>query len=428
MVRQTSMRRRFLVTSILLSALVAVSLSTVLVVNASIDILAIQQRTVDTAANALSVILVEQLDRGGAAKPSIPESAITTVDAHASVVLPDGSVREFGRAQDGPVFTSQLITTVNGGQITVNVEKSKSSSLRGIFALTVFTILLSFIAVGAAAWMASRLVGRLVAPLDELARTAETLGSGDARPSGRRYGIPELDRVAEVLDIGVARTNALLEEERQFAADVSHQLRTPLTALLLRLEEIQELTQTSEVRAEASAAVEQIERLVTVVEDLTALHSDARPGPTGPLTIDDLVGSQLSEWEPAFAAANRKLASSGTAGLIAHATRGAQTQVLATLLENALAHGEGTVTVSARAATDGWLIIDVTDQGNGVPEEMGDRIFQRGISGTPGHSGLGLALARTLVSADGGRLELRSFKPTTFSIFLPSESLTDAVD
>ena len=427
MVGQSSMRRRFLVTSILLSSLVAVSLSTVLVVNASIDILAIQQRTVDTTAKALSVVVSQQLEAGRGADPLPSDSALATADAHATITLPNGSIRELGPLQEGSVFTSELTTSVVGGALVVAVEKSKSSSLRGIVALTVFTVLLSILAVGVAAWMASRVVGRLVAPLDELARTAETLGSGDARPSGRRYGIPELDRVAEVLDDGVARTNALLEQEREFAADVSHQLRTPLAALLLRLEEIQQLTRKPEVKAEATAAVEQVERLVTVVEDLTALHFDPRAPQIGSLSIDELVTSQITEWEPAYAAAARQVTFPGAHELRVRATRGAQTQVLATLLENALVHGQGRVTVRAWDATDGWVVLDVIDEGHGIPEAIGERIFDRGVSGAPGRTGLGLALARTLVSADGGRLELRSSKPTTFSIFLPAVAAPEVV-
>src|SRR5215510_11709589 len=72
---------------------------------------------------------------------------------------------------------------------------------------------------------------RLARPIQDLARAADRIGSGDARPVGRRYGIAELDRVAEGLDNAAQRVTDLISAEQDFAVDASHQLRTPLTAL-----------------------------------------------------------------------------------------------------------------------------------------------------------------------------------------------------
>ena len=79
---------------------------------------------------------------------------------------------------------------------------------------------------------------RLARPVRDLARAADRIGSGDARPVGRRYGIAELDRVAEGLDNSAKRVSDLISAEQDFAVDASHQLRTPLTALSMRLEEM----------------------------------------------------------------------------------------------------------------------------------------------------------------------------------------------
>src|SRR5258705_348202 len=101
------------------------------------------------------------------------------------------------------------------------------------------------------------------------AEDAERLGSGDARPLGRRYGIPELDQVAEGLDGSAQRITDLLSAGRDFAADASHQLRTPLTALSMRLEEmIGSADQPEVVREEGAAALAQTERLAQVVSQL----------------------------------------------------------------------------------------------------------------------------------------------------------------
>ena len=110
---------------------------------------------------------------------------------------------------------------------------------------------------------------RLTRPLEELAEAADRLGSGDARPLGRRYGIPELDQVAEGLDGSAQRITDLLSAGRDFAADASHQLRTPLTALSMRLEEmIASAEEPDVVREEGAAALAQTERLAEVVGQL----------------------------------------------------------------------------------------------------------------------------------------------------------------
>src|SRR5579875_2396154 len=90
-------------------------------------------------------------------------------------------------------------------------------------------------AVVAAAVVQARFLSR---PVEELAEAADRLRSGDPRPIGRRYGVAELDQVADGLDSAGRRVTSLLTAERELAVDASHQLRTPLTALSMRLEEV----------------------------------------------------------------------------------------------------------------------------------------------------------------------------------------------
>jgi hypothetical protein len=90
-------------------------------------------------------------------------------------------------------------------------------------------------------------------------------------------------------------------------------------------------------------------------------------------------------------------------------------------LENALHHGGGTVVIRRRTTgttPGGSVVIEVSDEGPGIPEELGARVFERAVSGRSG-TGLGLALARDLAEAGGGRLELISRRPATFAVFLP---------
>jgi signal transduction histidine kinase len=264
--------------------------------------------------------------------------------------------------------------------------------------------------------IASRAFGR---PLEELAEAAARLRSGDPRPLGRRYGLPELDQVADGLDSSARRVTSLLAAERELAVDASHQLRTPLTALSMRLEEVIAAADDPEaVREEGGAALAQAERLADVVSQLLDPARRAATGTASLTGIDRIVGQQVTEWEPAFRRSGRKLVVTGERGLRAHLTPGGLAQVLATLLDNALMHGAGTVTIRTSQNTKS-VVIEVEDEGKGVPPELVSRIFERTVSTRPEGTGLGLSLARTMAAADGGRVVLVRQRPPVFAVFLP---------
>ncbi len=274
-------------------------------------------------------------------------------------------------------------------------------------------------AVGVAVVLGLLYARRFTRPLEELARAADRLGLGDSSPLGRRYGIQELDRVAEGLDGSAQRINDLLSAERDFAVDASHQLRTPLTALSMRLEEMVASADYPEVvREEGAAALSQTERLADVVGQLLGRARRTSAGVPTVASVDEIVGQQVVEWEPAFRRANRRLAIGGEKGLLAFATPGGASQVIATLLDNALVHGAGTVTIRT-SRTRRSVVIEVRDEGTGVPAELAPRIFERSVSGSPTGTGLGLALARTIAAADGGQVVLVRPRPAVFALFLP---------
>jgi signal transduction histidine kinase len=283
-------------------------------------------------------------------------------------------------------------------------------------------------AVALAAWLAAVLARRMARPVEELAEAAGRLGAGDPRPLGRRYGVADLDQVADGLDSSARRLSSLLAADRELAVDASHQLRTPLTALSMRLEEmIAAADDPDVVREEGSAALAQAERLADVVSQLLSLSPARRAtAASAELTgIDEIVQQQVVEWEPAFRRAQRKLVVIGVRGLQAHVTPGGLAQVLATLLDNALMHGGGTVTIQTSQNARS-VVIEVRDEGKGVPPDLVSRIFERSVSGRPEGTGLGLALARTMAAADGGRVVLVKPKPATFAVFLPRHPLRPA--
>ena len=321
-----------------------------------------------------------------------------------------------GPVPEGDVYTG----TYTEGAVTVTAVIPASINAEKLRAQSMLVVAISILALGIAMLVAMFYARRITQPLEDFAEMAARIGTGDRRQLGRRYGVPELDAVAEVLDQGVSAFNDLLENERRVTTDASHQLRTPLTALSLRLEEILATDDLDVVHSEATAALGQVERLSGVVDEVVGVSRGTRVSANEPFGIDDLISSQITEWTPAFQAEGRRLVRVGTTGLVAVGLAGAQAQALATIIENSLAHGQGTTTIRLRASGS-WVVIEVSDDGPGVPAELDSTVFERHVSGTDS-SGLGLALARTLVSADGGRLEMMTARPAVFAMFLPART------
>jgi signal transduction histidine kinase len=356
-------------------------------------------------------------------RSGLPPDPIDAADAAHS--LPDRFVsisRDGGRPVTfgGPPGTGDVITaSAVTEDFRVTVVADDSVATEGVTEALVVTGSLALLAVGVAVGLAMFQARRLARPMQELAGAADRLGSGDAGPLGRRYGVAELDRVAEGLDESAQRISDMLTAEREFAADASHQLRTPLTALSMRLEEmVAAADQPAVVREEGAAALVQTERLAEVVSQLLGRTRSPAGGSRKRVSIDDVVAQQVVEWDPAFRRKNRKLEVAGDKNLRAYGKPGTLSQVIATLLDNALVHGAGTVTIRT-SRTPNSVVIEVRDEGKGVPAELVPRIFERSVSGKPGGTGLGLALARSIAAADGGNVVLVRPRPAVFAVFLP---------
>ena len=344
----------------------------------------------------------------------------STAPRHIQVSLPDGRTLVAGEEprpalRDSFVTDEDVIVILSISKDEVELQAWKAVGL--VFAVGAVAVAAS---VAVALWQASR----LAAPLVYLAASAEQLGAGQTRPRPRRSGVEEIDMVADELARSADRMAARLAVERQFAADASHQLRTPLTALSMRIEEIATTSSEEEVRVEAAVALEQVERLVGVVDALLGRTRRSLGAGTTLVRLGDVVEQQRDEWAPAFAKAGRRRVIVPRATAV-FATPGALSQVLATLLENSLIHGGGTTTLTVRPSEPGQtVVIEVRDEGDGVPEELAAHIFERSVGSGKG-TGIGLALARDLVAADGGRLELAQRVPAAFALFLQAAAEVD---
>jgi signal transduction histidine kinase len=356
----------------------------------------------------------------------------TGAETHVSVYTPAGHLR----AGSGPAAADSVVNAATGGDLAVGdvgndlvvaVPVMNGAKLTGIVraatphtevyrrtALTWMGMLgLAAVAVGASWLVARRLAARLARPLEELSSAAERLGDGDFTVRAHRAGIAEIDQVAETLDTTAQRIGETLERERTFSADASHQLRTPLTGLRLQLEAALEAPD-SELRSAITSGIASADQLERTIDDLLALARETR-SPRSVIDLATLLNELRQSWHGLLADQGRALRIDSREAPAPRAAAAAVRQILGVLLDNAVTHGRGTVTVTARDAGD-VLAIDVTDQGRGIDGDLD--LFARGRSSTNGH-GIGLALARSLAEAEGGRLRLSVPAPPTFTLLLP---------
>jgi signal transduction histidine kinase len=406
------MRRR-LISSTLAVVLVVIAVFGVsLVIVETRTISSSAQESVNSEAQRLSSIVESRLVGDEPVTKDVLRDQVD-VNRYAVIEIPGKDTLWLGKEPNGSVVRG---TATGGNHEKITVEEPATTVSREVGRTVLIIAAVALLAVLSAVLLAVRQANKLASPLTDLAETAERLGSGDPRPRHKRYAVPELDRVADVLDASAERITRMLTAERRLAADASHQLRTPLTALSMRLEEITLTDDLDTVKEEASIALTQVERLTDVVERLLTNSRDPRTGSAVTFDLDEVVKQQLEEWRPAYRSAGRPIVRSGKHGLRAVGTPGAVAQVMAALIENSLMHGGGRVAVRTRV-TGTQTVVEVTDEGPGVPPELGARIFERSISGR-NSTGIGLAVARDLAEADGGRLEMLQQKPPVFALFL----------
>jgi signal transduction histidine kinase len=264
------------------------------------------------------------------------------------------------------------------------------------------------LAAGLSAWQARRLAG----PLERLAEVSRRLGRGDLAARAGPQDVPEVDAVARALDQSAEEIARRTERERAFSANVAHQLRSPLTALDMRLEELAASGDPGVTR-EARAALDQTERLRRTTDDLLALARRGDAGLLAPIDVAALAADRVEAWSAAAGPGRRLRCAVPAGATAAMAARAAVEQALDVLLDNALRHGAGDVEVSA-ATRDGFVHLAVADAGR-----MGDDSAAAAFAPQPDGHGIGLPLARALLEAGGGRLTLAATAPTRFEIVLP---------
>ena len=254
-----------------------------------------------------------------------------------------------------------------------------------------------------------RVAAFVVGPLRRVEGAAAEVGKGDLRARAPEHDGPEEVRsLAVVFNDTVTRVSQLLDSQRQFVEDASHQLRTPLTALRLRLENL-ERDVAQRGQRDLEAAVREVDRLGELVESLLGLaRSGAGTAPAARLELDRLVRERIEAWSPLAAERDVRLAADIDGRAPARAAEERVRQVIDNLLENAVEASPpgGTVTLLVHPAPH-WVELRIRDEGPGLDEAQRSRAFDRFWRGRSGEgSGLGLAIVRSLVEADGGEVEL----------------------
>jgi signal transduction histidine kinase len=259
-----------------------------------------------------------------------------------------------------------------------------------------------------------RLATFVVRPLRELEHAAAAVGRGDlSKRAPQEQGPPEVRSLATVFNEMVARLELLLHSQQEFVADASHQLRSPLTALRLRLENLARDVEPPG-KGELAGALAEVERLAGLVDSLLALaRADTEAAPSGRVDLARLVRDRVQAWSALAEERGVHLVRRAEGSPAADASEERIRQALDNLIENAVEVSPrgGTVTVEARSKHP-LVEIGVRDEGPGLTTAERERAFDRFWRGRSGEgSGLGLAIVQRLVEADGGTVELMAADP-----------------
>jgi signal transduction histidine kinase len=267
-------------------------------------------------------------------------------------------------------------------------------------------LMLAFGAILAAAGLAAVQARQLARPLERLALRAGRIGDGDfsRRPFTRTH-IPEIDHIGTSLDLSAMRVETMLANERHFTADATHQLRTGIAGIAMRLE-LLSLHPDTVVSADAAEGLRQTDQLNATIDDLLAAARNRTTNEREIFDLATIVNDHADEWQPRFQAVKRHISViTSRAAPPVFGTKGLSGQVLDILIDNALKHGRGAVTLMI----DGPSVV-VIDQGEGMSKSRLASVFDGPVDPSAKH-GRGLALARRLAQVDGGTLSVVGNSP-----------------
>jgi len=319
-----------------------------------------------------------------------PTNADPLVAAALRNQVRQGEVGESRLAAIPIVDHEVVVGALRASQPTAASDRRADEAILLLSALAV-----AVLAIGAV--LARFVAGRLARPVKDLRDQAVRLGQGDFAVACTPSGVPELDDASAALVATAARLDDLIQRERAFSADASHQLRTPLAALRANIETEIHFPRPASTTV-LTEALEDISRLeLTIDQLLTFARSSAIRVTT--TDLNSVLEDVQSRWNGPLAELGRPLVVSWPReALTVTGSEGLLRQAFDTLVDNAVTHGAGEVRIEARS-TDESATIAITDHGEGFPP-----VAPEVVPDPDGTHGFGLALAERLLSASQGRL------------------------
>lgn len=425
------MTRRLVVTYVSLTVLVAGLLGIPLALAYQHDVQHERTLQVQGGTSTLATLVDDSLEHADSVTvPILAErystelnARIAVVDEHGRILGSAGGSVPFARILEaaGPAAASRAVSgsaagvryvaaPVSGGGHVIAVYRSVgvNGSVRGYWLLIG---LLAAVAVLAAIVIGIGLARTITRPLRSLEQATAAAGEGRLATRVPESGPPELRSLARSFNHAAANLERVLAAQAAWVSDASHQLRTPLAALQLRLENLQRGSEPQPDPEALEAALGEVHRLTRLTDGLLALGRLDGGTPAGHrIALEPLIRERVALW--------RTLADEHGVGIVANVTgdpvvaseEGRIEQVLDNLLSNALDASTAGVTITVNAfPSNGQVEIHVVDEGDGLSPEELRRAFDRFWRGGSGDgSGLGLAIVRQLVTADHGRVELRT--------------------
>jgi signal transduction histidine kinase len=311
------------------------------------------------------------------------------------------------------------VRSAKGVIAVVRVSYPMSGVVGSIHRAWLFLALVGLVTLAIGLILATWLARWLTRPLDDAANVMRRIAAGRLDERIPQRGPPEVQALARDGNHMTERLSDMVRANREFAANASHQLRTPLTALRLSLEEAIE---GPNPREEAAEALVEADRLTAVVESLMNLGEE-RERETGEIDVGMVAQTVIASRRTKMPTMNVQ------GGGLAIVDPDRLRQVLGNLVDNAARFAARAIRIDV-AEVGRTVRIRVDDDGPGVPLDQRSRIFDRFWRGREPHgrgSGLGLAVARELVQADGGtitvgRSDLGGARfEVTFSAAAPSD-------
>jgi signal transduction histidine kinase len=358
------------------------------------------------------------VDSTGALKADSSGGAQTSYASRPEIRVALSGRTAQGERHSDTLGTDLLYTAVpvtSGGQTVGAVRVTQSVS-----AVTdrVRRSVLALIAIGAAALLLGLVLAWFLAdslsrPLRKLAKTARQFEEGDLDGRAEVTGPQESREVAVAFNDMAERIGTVLAAQQEFVANASHQLRTPLTGLRLRLESAAAKADSQELERELAAAEQEVERLARLLNTLLMLAREGQTPRAGRLVSLGLAAKHAHErWEDRAEQRGQRLELEPAQDVVVHAAEEDLAIVLDNLVENALHYSPTGSTVTIEHGRDGAdAFLAVLDDGPGIAPGEEQAVFERfgrgraGKSG-PSGTGLGLAIVQTLAERWGGRAAL----------------------